>query len=247
MADAAPVKWTDELREVIDQLQYDERLVFAPSGLPDNLQFALDWIMDSADGKWNKRDNGYVFFGQNPWMKINRVLASNFKYDQCDCVDIQQTPVDVAKFIVEKIGVRDMMCMEPSAGEGIIVYQMIQHGAIGCRAIEINQRRAKKCSKVVECTHQDFMDLDPERYKTRFDRIVMHPPRTRGQDISHLQRALQFCKTGGKIACIMPAAHKTEVTQNVTQFRVNEVVDFTMETFTCLGKPIPTVCVFLTK
>jgi predicted RNA methylase len=247
MPDTIPVTWTDELREVVDQLQYEDRLVFAPKNLPDELQLGVDWIIDAAGGKYNKRDRAYSFLRPNPWQNVYAVVLSNFGYDQKDCVDIQQTPVDVARFIVEKIGVQDMMCMEPSAGEGIIVYQMVAHGATSCRAIEINQQRAKLCSRVTECTHQDFMDLDPERYKTRFDRIVMHPPRTRGQDLAHLQHTLRFCKTGGRIACILPATRKAEVASNVTQWKLNEIAEFKLDTFTRLGKPFPMVCVFLTK
>ena len=249
MAEASPVKWSDELREVTDQFQYDERLVFTPKDLPDDLQFAVEWIMDASGGKYNKRDKGYVFMRAAPWNCVHATLVANFRYDPCDCVDIQQTPVDVARFIVGKMEVREMMCMEPSAGEGVIVYELIAAGAISVRAIEINQRRAKLCSGLVDCTHQNFLDLDPERYKTRFDRIVMNPPRTRGQDLAHLQHALQFCKSGGRIACIMPEASEKLVGQRGPNAvgRVTDRLVFKPDTFTCLGKPFPTVCVFLTK
>jgi len=236
------VVWSEELREVVEQFQYDERLVFPPSGLPRDLQEQVETIIEMAGGHYNKRDKGFVFLRQSPWTCIHGVLVSNFGYDQTSADQITATPQSIGMYIVKRLDVQRKMCLEPSAGAGNIVYQLVLAHAEMVRAIEINKSSAKLCSKVVECTHQDFLDLDPMRYKTKFDCVAMHPPRTRGQDIKHLLHALEFCKPGAKVACILPTASLTR--RELQKLRLLEHVEFLPTAFKCSGKPFPTACVF---
>jgi 16S rRNA G1207 methylase RsmC len=47
----------------------------------------------------------------------------------------------------------------------------------------------------------DFLDVTPRR---AYDRVVMNPPFTRGQDLKHVKHALQFLAHGGALFSVVP-------------------------------------------
>ncbi len=105
--------------------------------------------------------------------------------------------------------------LEPSAGTGSLL------GALGCRmfaepstvpyterdqihAIEINQKLAGKLQAEfplanVHCA--DFLEYEPTAF-VPFERIVMNPPFENGADIKHIEHAVKFLATGGRLVAI---------------------------------------------
>lgn len=93
--------------------------------------------------------------------------------------------------------------LEPSAGTGNLL-----------RAIPAGERVAVELSHPLAATlssrfpdvtvrQADFLDCNGDL--GTFDRIVMNPPFSNGQDIRHVQHALRMLKPGGRLVAIMAA------------------------------------------
>jgi phospholipid N-methyltransferase len=120
------------------------------------------------------------------------------------------TPPDVARRLVELADLQPGLdILEPSAGTGRILDALLERGATGIVALEINptiadglrrryeDARGSACVQVV-CT--DFLEWAPG---LTFDRIVMNPPFTNGADIKHVEHARAMLKPGGGLVAIV--------------------------------------------
>lgn len=54
----------------------------------------------------------------------------------------------------------------------------------------------------VRAVQADFLQLNPARWTPRYDRILMNPPFSRGQDIVHIQHACRFLAEGGVLVAL---------------------------------------------
>lgn len=95
--------------------------------------------------------------------------------------------------------------LEPSAGTGNILRAISQAtgGKVHIKAVEINYDlcevlRARGSADDV--IHRDFMECKNEL--GQFDRILMNPPFTNAQDVSHIQHAFTMLKPGGLLVAI---------------------------------------------
>lgn len=104
------------------------------------------------------------------------------------------TPPDLARHMVELADVRPgHRVLEPSAGTG----RLLQALPAGCdvAAVEINPTLARQIG--ARCA--DFLSLPPV---ADFDRIVMNPPFSNGQDVRHILHARQFLAPGGVLVAL---------------------------------------------
>jgi 16S rRNA G1207 methylase RsmC len=62
----------------------------------------------------------------------------------------------------------------------------------------------------------DFMTV-PQRQD--FDRVLMNPPFSKGQDVKHVTHALGFLKPGGRLVAIMGAGVTFRQDKRTTDFR----------------------------
>lgn len=116
------------------------------------------------------------------------------------------TPAPLAARMVAIANVeRGHTVLEPSAGTGSILRAIREATAGGAiqTAIEINGRLCDRL-RIVEAgamVHQrDFLQCNGDL--GRFDRVLMNPPFANGQDIAHIQHALQMLKPGGRLVAI---------------------------------------------
>lgn len=111
---------------------------------------------------------------------------------------------------------RPLRVLEPSAGEGALVWALMDSARSGTAelevvAIELNPDRAKalRMAGLDQAPHQvieaDFLEVVPDRIGL-FDRIVMNPPFDRQNDIAHVVHATRFLAPGGKLVAIMAAS-----------------------------------------
>jgi predicted RNA methylase len=74
------------------------------------------------------------------------------------------------------------------------------------RAVEQDQRLAADIASnyegrvPVDCC--DFLQWSPPA-RTTFERVIMNPPFSRGQDMAHVTRALQLLEPGGRLVAIL--------------------------------------------
>ncbi len=127
------------------------------------------------------------------------------------------TPREIAERVAAEANVEEgMRVLEPSAGTGNLL------GALGCKmfghapergevvAVEINQNLASRLRHEFPKTKvlcSDFLSLQTDEIG-QFDRIVMNPPFTNGQDIKHIKHAYSLLKPNGRLVAICMAGNR---------------------------------------
>jgi predicted RNA methylase len=102
-----------------------------------------------------------------------------------------------------------MTVLEPSAGAGAIASAANSAGCkVDCVELCGDLARVLRdgCYRQVICT--DFLEYGPRDNPAGaeyYDRVLMNPPFSRGQDIRHVTQALRFLKKGGRLVAILPA------------------------------------------
>src|SRR5574343_1704345 len=113
--------------------------------------------------------------------------------------DFFPTPKSTADRMVREADIQPgMKVLEPSAGNGNIA-EAIKAAGVNPDVVEIfDQLRDVLEAKGFNLVGRDFMDVTEGGY----DRIVMNPPFSNGQDAEHIQHAYSLLKPGGKLVAI---------------------------------------------
>jgi len=112
------------------------------------------------------------------------------------------TPPDVARQVIELAEIRPgMRILEPSAGTGNLIDQMIEHENV--TAIEVNSalvERLRANYPAYDVRGADFLTCSGDL--GTFDRIVMNPPFKNADDIKHIQHARHMLAPGGRLVAV---------------------------------------------
>ncbi len=97
----------------------------------------------------------------------------------------------------------DMSVLEPSAGQGAIVDEIIKTGA-HASMIELMPENIKVLNRKYEqeLTPTDFIDVNPDDH-IKYERIIANPPFTKNQDIDHVLHMYDFLDEGGLLVSVM--------------------------------------------
>lgn len=123
------------------------------------------------------------------------------------------TPHALASRMVDEAGLQlGARVLEPSAGTGVLLaalpgvvpFGSERQTAMKTVAVEVNHALADRLrtgglAGQVVCA--DFMDCTTEQLG-QFDAVLMNPPFVDGSDIKHIQHALNFLRTGGRLVAI---------------------------------------------
>lgn len=141
-------------------------------------------------------------------------------------------PVDYQDFPSEEDEIRHLMAdnklpgfagarvLEPSAGAGALAQACFRWGAARVDSVELEpsceeQLMMLGCHVVIA----DFLALDP---RPHFDSVVMNPPFSKGQNVKHITRALEWLSPGGSLFSIVPASDNPKLAalgaQDVKEF-----------------------------
>lgn len=113
--------------------------------------------------------------------------------------DFFPTPKETARRMVAEAGVEPgMKVLEPSAGNGNIAEAIRAAGGDPDVVEQSSRLREILEAKGFNLAGQDFMDVKEGGY----DRIIMNPPFSNGQDAEHIQHAYTLLKPGGKLVAI---------------------------------------------
>jgi predicted RNA methylase len=156
-----------------------------------------------------------------------------------------QTPETLAARLVALLGPLDgKAVLEPSAGCGRLVRELLKAGAAEVTAVDVSP----DCVEVVRplvttAIHADFLATTPASLGM-FDAIAMNPPFTRKADIAHIKHAMQFLFPGGKLAGLcFGTDHRREVLRPL----VAEWHEIPAGTFRKEGTDVPTFLFLINK
>lgn len=186
-------------------------LVLPPEQLDRKLYDAVNKALINAGGKWT-RGKGHAF-SSDPRAKLGLMLEAGVSVDEKKKFQAFYTPAILAARVIELADVSGKCVLEPSAGVGALIKESFAQGAEHVSAVELNPETFLKLGDIdappmdkpgvrFAAYEADFLALTM-RHLPAFDRVVMNPPFTKGQDIKHVAHAYQFLRPGGRLVAIM--------------------------------------------
>lgn len=198
----AHVTLTPEVLDIIGRSEIAANSVALPPGQLDRKMYlSVKKALEAAGGKWKTNAQAFVFDG-DPRSVLGLAIESGVVIDEKKVRQAFYTPGVIADRVAMWAGVSGCKVLEPSAGDGSLVDACCRIGNVQVDAIELEP----SCREVLESKAQsveigDFLKITPARI---YDRVVMNPPFTKGQDLKHIVHALKWLKPGGELYSIVP-------------------------------------------
>lgn len=183
---------------------------------------AVKKALELLGGKWKTNHQAFAFETGNPAELLREALRSGVIVDKQKKFQAFYTPPALAAEVVRWADVKGQRVLEPSCGQMALVKECMNQGASCIDAIEIDQAQwpvmldhDQHPTCELGCHLGDFLTFKYEagaespfaRSETcaedRFPRIVMNPPFTKGQDIIHVDHALNWLAPDGILVAIM--------------------------------------------
>jgi len=186
--------------------------------LPERLSradyVAANTVLMALGGRWDKRMKGHTFGTRDAESlaeALQRAIETGTVTDTKKALEQFYTPtevaVDMARWAVEP----GDHVLEPSAGQGSLVFAALDAGALSVTAVEIDEANVVALRSLndkrggVDVRMGDFMEpVMPAvlKHNEPFDAVLMNPPFSRNQDIAHVRAAWNLLRPGGKLAAI---------------------------------------------
>jgi predicted RNA methylase len=214
-------------------------------------------VLRAAGGKWNRKARAHVF-DRDPREALGLAVETGQATNVKKALQAFYTPPELAARMAALARVEaGHLVLEPSAGQGAL-----------CEAVEAACREAKvivcdldpvavadlrrRWDPIVGVSLEptDFLQVDPEPI---YDRIVMNPPFTKGQDIAHVTHALGFLKPGGRLVALTAPGWRFAENQTARSFRAlldilgAHVEEVPAGTFKASGTGVATVLVVVDR
>ena len=210
MREIKMINISEPAREVLSRSIITSDSVKLPEQLDRKLYVEIDRVFKAAGGKWN-RGRGVHLFSLDPRMVLGLAVDTGAIVDTKKTMQQFFTPAPIADLMVERAELFDgANVLEPSAGQGAILDAIqrvcVPRGwACECTAVELDVALAQFLCRPQRLAsfvaQRDFLLLTPNELG-HFDRVLMNPPFTGGQDIAHIQHALAFVKPFGRLVAI---------------------------------------------
>lgn len=236
--------WTNEAGEAVARIT---------DGQLDRKDYvALNEVLEVLGGKWSRKLKGHLFSTSPKEALEDLLLAGEFK--RATAGDFFQTPPELAKCMVEWVVRPGGRVLEPSAGLGRIAEAVRAHSTEhqltiiekdAARVERLNMRFGALGNKVIvgdflACTQQELGD---------FDAIVMNPPFSKAQECAHIEHALGFLATGGRLISVASAGMRYRQDRSYVTLRSRldklgaQIEDLPEDTFKDEGTSVRTVLI----
>jgi predicted RNA methylase len=181
----------------------DNLLVLPPGQLARATYEAVNKVLATLGGKWNRKARGHLFAG-DPTEVLADALCIGSVLDTKRAYEQFWTPPDVARRMAEYAVDSMSTVLEPSGGSGWLVEAALEEGA-EILAVEIDPRQCDKLRELgddVSVIEADFLEWT-RTAPADFDAVLMNPPFSKNQDITHVRAAWDLLRPGGRLAAII--------------------------------------------
>jgi predicted RNA methylase len=198
------LKASPEIIDILRSCVIDDEGITLVGKLDRKQYEAVNKFLELAGAKWNRGKKKHIFSSQNTLSKIKGLLNTGEILNEKKHFQSFYTPMALALDVIELAEIEiGMDILEPSAGEGALATAAHMHGA-NVTCVEINPEAVKVLREkgFVDIVEADFLKWSTDKL---YDRIVMNPPFTKGQDILHVLHAWEFLRPGGILVAIISA------------------------------------------
>jgi hypothetical protein len=227
----ATITITPEVESVLRSARVEGNQLQLRGQLDRKLYEAVNKVVEILGGKWNRGKKAHIFPGDFKGI-LDNALGEGAVVDKKKTFQLFETPEGLADELV------GMLCLggaghrarvlEPSAGKGRLLDAVDRHMAANHSDFEM---------QLFFCEIQDGLaaELDGKKRRTkvgsdflqykpglddRFDRVIMNPPFTGGQDVEHVMHAYNHClRPNGRIAAIVSASYVQHTGKKFAAFR----------------------------
>lgn len=216
------LRFDDAVLEILKSMdwQNDGQLGILTCGQLDrDMYLKVNKALASMGGKWNRKAGGHVF-KVDPREQVEGLLDSGELIVEKD--GFFETPTPVIERMFELVKPKtDSWVLEPSAGLGAIVKQLIKVGYSEKRIalVEKNKQRARMLKKDYPSATLYFCDYLEHDNFGAFKRIYMNPPFEQLQDIDHVKWAYRDLDTDGAMVSVMGESAFFRTDKKSTEFR----------------------------
>lgn len=247
----AEVKLSPEVLAVLARSRADGSSLHLPDEQLDRATYTkVAKAIELAGGKWNRSVRAHVFSGSAEDALESLLLTGNV-IDLKKALQAFYTPTEVADFVIGLANIRPgMSVLEPSAGEGALA---LPAKAAGAAVLCVEKDRATFDRLVAAGGEGVCMDFLSYGADVQFDRVVMNPPFTGGQDVAHVTHAFDKLKPGGRLVSVMSPSWQTREVRWAEDFRTlvaaaaGEVHQLPAGSFKASGTSVETVVVVLDR
>ena len=194
----------------------EDRVTLPSVQLDRSLYTKVNDVLSKAGGKWNRSAKAHLF-SRDPRTVLAEYLESGKKP-----VSVKQqlqafyTPQSLVERMVQLAQIEpEHLVLEPSAGDGRIAHAVQKLGG-SVHVCEIDPVQREKLALEFRVVGEDFLEYNPQK---SYDRILMNPPFTKGQDIKHVLHAFEHLKEGGKLVAITSSGWTFRSDKKHAQFR----------------------------
>ncbi len=216
------MKISQDVIVILEQSTVTPQSLVLPEGKLDRqLYTAVNKVLETIGGKWDRKSASHLFSKGNAADLLNEILLTGEVTDAKKDFGAFFTPEVVVAQAIDMADISENhVVLEPSAGHGNIalllarVAKEVQCYEILPAHVEFLKELAP--DNMVVHDPVDFMTVEPTPI---YDRIVMNPPFAFKADIRHILHALKFLKPGGVLVSIASAGVKFRTDRETVAFR----------------------------
>lgn len=201
-------KIADDILNILGECRTEGNTLFLPDRqLERSIYQAVNKVLESIGGKWDRKAKGHVFAEGDPAELLDNVILAGEITDLKKQYQFFPTPRSIAEKMCE-LAELDSTCivLEPSCGKGDLADVIYEAGVKELVGLELNREMEKNLTgkPYTTLTGIDFLEFvkDPG-IKTPWTRIVMNPPFSRQQDIDHILTAYGILRPGGILVSVV--------------------------------------------
>lgn len=215
-------------------------LLLPPQQLNRKTYEAVNAVLQAEGGRW-KKGIGHIF-NDDAGKILKRMLGNGAAIKQRQVKQSFYTPQSIAMQVAEMADVSGHTVLEPSAGEGALADACMEYGAATVDCIELDPLAWNKLIQkgYAAAKLADFLSVRPTE---KYTRIVMNPPFTKGQDMKHVLRAMEWLHRDGYLYTILADTNHPEI-----EHLEPEILDrFERGAFRSSGTMIATMLIKISK
>lgn len=209
---------TPEVKDILKRSSFGaDRITLPKEPLPRDQYNAVMKVLDAQGGKWSRKEKCHIFT-IDPRSVFENAMETGEVVHAKKTRQAFYTPEAVVNTVMAYAAPeKGHRVLEPSAGDGAFADAIAARGtSVTC--VEIDDEAVwVLMHKGYEVLGVDFLALRPEGFA--FDMIIMNPPFTKGQDISHVTHALSFLKESGQLFAIVATSYISNPSRKYQAFR----------------------------